>query len=183
MRSVIDSPEATFLFGIGETGLDFYRMRQPRDDQLRSFEYQAGMAGSLGLPLIVHSRDAMDETIDALAAWALPSGVMHCFSGDSHAARRVLDLGFYISFAGNLTYKKRRRPARRRALRPAGPRPPRDRRSVLTPVPHRGNRNSPALSRIRTSFSQTCAASPLGAWSNGYPRNFAGARAPGMMEP
>jgi TatD DNase family protein len=172
VRSVIDSPDADILFGIGETGLDFYRMRQPRDDQLRSFEYQAGLAGSLGLPLIVHSRDAMDETIDALAARALPSGVMHCFSGDSHAARRVLDLGFYISFAGNLTYKNavdlhdaaRYVPLDRVLLETDAP--------FLTPVPHRGKRNSPALVTHTYEFFADLRGEPLAGLVERVSRNF-----------
>jgi len=144
-RSVMDSPERDLLFGIGETGLDYYRMRRPREEQLCSFEYQAGLAKNLGLPLIVHSRDAMDDTIGVLEAARAPAGVMHCFSGNAEAAKRVLDLGFYISFAGNLTYKKAAE------LHEAAAYVPLDRvlletdAPFLTPVPHRGRPNSPAM--------------------------------------
>ncbi len=172
VRSVVDSPDADLLFGIGETGLDFYRMRQPRGDQLRSFEYQADLARSQGLPLIVHSRDAMDETIDALAAAALPTGVMHCFSGDSAAARRVLDLGFYISFAGNLTYNNsidlhgaaRYVPLDRVLLETDAP--------FLTPVPHRGKRNSPALVTHTYEFFADLRGEPLAGIVERVFRNF-----------
>jgi len=144
-RSVLDSPERDLLFGIGDTGLDYYRMGRPREEHLGSFEFQAGLAKSLGLPLIVHSRDEMDDTIDVLSAAAVPAGVMHCFSGDAAAAKRVLDLGLYLSFAGNLTYKNavelhdaaRYVPPDRVLLETDAP--------FLTPVPHRGKPTTPAM--------------------------------------
>jgi TatD DNase family protein len=140
---VADSSDAPLLFGIGETGLDYYRMRQPKETQLRSFEYQAELAKSRNLPLIVHSRDAMDDTLEVLTRMRPPLGVMHCFSGDSAAARRVLDLGFFISFAGNLTYKAAA------VLHDAASYVPLDRllfetdAPFLTPVPLRGRDNRP----------------------------------------
>ncbi len=142
-RNVLNSSDAPLLFGIGEAGLDYYRMRQPRDVQMRSFEYQADLARELRLPLIVHSRDAMDDTISLLTAKAPARGIMHCFSGNSDVARKVLDLGFYISFAGNITYKSatdiqdaaRFVPLDRLLLETDAP--------FLTPVPFRGRQNRP----------------------------------------
>ncbi len=104
--TVARGPDAMLLFGIGECGLDFYRMRQPREVQERSFHAQIGLASMLDLPLIVHSRDAMDETLAILRESGHTRGVIHCFPGDREAARKVLDIGFHISFAGNLTYPK-----------------------------------------------------------------------------
>ncbi len=143
IRSVMDSPDRDLLFGIGEAGLDYYRMRQPAENQKRSFEYQAELAKSCGLPLIVHSREAMDDALDILARIRPPMGIMHCFSGDSAAAKKVLNLGFHISFAGNLTYKAAA------MLHDAAAYVPLDRllfetdAPFLTPVPHRGKENRP----------------------------------------
>ena len=132
------------LFGIGECGLDFYRMRQPREQQAGSFRFQIELARRHGLPLIVHSRDAMDETLDILGEYGPMAGIMHCFSGDAASARRVLDLGFLVSFAGNVTYRTAR------DLQEAAAFVPLDRLLVetdapfLTPVPLRGRKNRPA---------------------------------------
>lgn len=132
------------LWGIGETGLDFYRMHQPEEMQRQSFEYQIRLAKEWGLPVIVHSRDAMEATLEILRAARPPSGVMHCFSGNADAARKVLDLGFTLSFAGNLTYPKAR------DLQEAAAYAPLDRLLLetdapfLTPVPLRGRPNRPS---------------------------------------
>jgi TatD DNase family protein len=142
-RSVLSSDDASLLFGIGEAGLDYYRMRQEKEAQVRAFEFQATLARETGVPLVVHSRDAMDDSIALLARIRPGAGVMHCFSGDSRAARRVLDLGFMISFAGNLTYKAAV------DLHDAARFVPRDRvlletdAPFLSPVPLRGRKNRP----------------------------------------
>jgi TatD DNase family protein len=143
VASVISSGDAPLLFGIGECGLDFYRMRTPRDEQVRSFRFQIELARRHGLPIIVHSRDAMDETLAILGEYGTAPGIMHCFSGDATAARRVLDLGFHISFAGNVTYRTAT------LLQEAASYAPLDRLLVetdapfLTPVPLRGRKNRP----------------------------------------
>jgi len=135
------SSDSGLLFAIGETGLDFYRMRQTLDMQIQSFEYQVEEAVKWGLPVIVHSRDAMDDTLRILRDKRPVVGIMHCFSGNRDIAKRVLDLGFYISFAGNLTYKKAT------DLHEAASFVPSDRLLLetdspfLTPVPLRGKKN------------------------------------------
>jgi TatD DNase family protein len=96
---------SNLLLGIGECGLDYYRMHQTREMQIRSFEHQIYVAAQHKLPLIIHLRDAMDEGLEILKRKKANSGIMHCFAGDSKAAKKVIDLGFMISFAGNLTYK------------------------------------------------------------------------------
>lgn len=131
------------ILGIGECGLDFYRMHQPEEMQRRSFEFQIDMAKKYKLPLIIHIRDAMEEGIEILARKKGRGGIMHCFSGDSKAAKRVLDLGFMISFAGNVTYKNAVE------LHDAASYVPLDRilletdAPFLTPVPLRGKPNTP----------------------------------------
>src|SRR5712692_4385333 len=93
----------------GEIGLDYHYDHSPRDVQREVFERQLRRARSLGLPVIIHSRAADDDTIailrDELIGYER-GGVMHCFGGSLEMARRAIALGFFISFAGNLTFKK-----------------------------------------------------------------------------
>jgi len=94
------------VVAIGETGLDFYRDRAPRDLQHQAFRAQIRLARQLGKPLIVHDRDAHDDVVAILRDEGASEvgGVMHCFSGDLALARECIALGFFISFAGPLTY-------------------------------------------------------------------------------
>lgn len=148
----MNSDNNNLLLGIGECGLDFYRMRQPEEIQRRSFEHQIDLAKKHGLPLIVHIRDAMDAGIEVLSAKKTRGGIMHCFAGDSKAAKRVLDLGFLISFAGNVTYKNAVE------LHDAASYVPLDRilletdSPFLTPVPLRGKPNTPAYIKHTYKF-------------------------------
>jgi TatD DNase family protein len=142
VKKVIEDGHRNMLFGIGETGLDYYRLRQPKNMQVYSFEYQIDLAIKNDIPVIIHSRDALQETLEILKA-KRPRGLMHCFSGDSKAAKEFLDIGFYISFAGNLTYNKAHE------LHDAAKYVPMDRVMLetdapfLTPVPFRGKKNRP----------------------------------------
>ncbi len=130
----------------GEVGLDYAKEYSPRDVQKRLFSMQIGAAGELGLPLIIHARDANQDAIDILRAESSPGqrGVFHCFSGDIDIARRVLDLGFYISVTGVVTFKNAQ------VLRDVVSFCPSDRLLVetdapfLSPVPFRGKPNEPA---------------------------------------
>ncbi len=135
------------VVAIGETGLDFYYDRSPRDVQKRLFARFIRMARETRLPLIVHDRDSHAEVAELLrdeGGGAL-RGVIHCFTGDYAAAKTFLDLGFYISFSGILTFKNAE------SLRDAARRIPLDRILVetdspyLAPVPKRGKRNEPAF--------------------------------------
>ncbi|MEK7387210.1 MAG: TatD family hydrolase, partial [candidate division NC10 bacterium] len=98
------------VVGIGETGLDFFRNLSPREAQERAFRAQLALARRVGKPVIVHCRDAHEETLGILAEERVgeTGGVMHCFSGDTAIARRCLDLGLLISLAGPVTYPKAR---------------------------------------------------------------------------
>ena len=98
------------VVAIGETGLDFHYDFSPRQDQRRVFEAQLEIARGLNLPVIIHCREAFDETIDILEQFIDLKGrlngvVFHCFSGSARQARIVLDHGFYISFTGVVTFK------------------------------------------------------------------------------
>lgn len=96
------------VVGVGETGLDYFNEYSPRDDQARSFKAQLVLACELGLPVVIHNREADADCHAILKEFAdhLPGCIMHCFSSGPDYAEKFLDLGFYISFAGNVTFKK-----------------------------------------------------------------------------
>jgi len=94
------------VVAIGETGLDYYRDKTPKDRQKLFFEKHIEISIELNLPIVVHSREANIDTMDILEHYKKDKGILHCFGGDKLMLRRALDLGFYISFAGNITYPK-----------------------------------------------------------------------------
>jgi TatD DNase family protein len=133
------------VVAVGETGLDFFRDYAPHKNQVDLFLRHIELARSSGKPLIIHSRSAEEETLDILerSGAAETGGVMHCFTGSVSAARRALDLGFYISVAGPLTYPRsllpeivREVPIERLVLETDCP--------YLAPQAWRGKRNEPA---------------------------------------
>ena len=133
---------------IGEAGLDYFYDYAPRERQAASFRVQIGVARQLGLPIIVHARDTDDDIAaiieDEMAKGAF-AGVLHCFSSGAELARRAIDVGFYVSFSGILTFKKAEE------IREVAAFAPEDRVLVetdapfLAPVPHRGKTNEPAF--------------------------------------
>jgi len=133
--------------GIGETGLDYYYKHSPPEEQQKVFATHIEAAGETGLPLIIHTRDADDDTIRIMrdVGQRKVRGVMHCFSGGVKLANESLDLGFYISFSGIITFKKADE------LREVVKYVPMERILVetdspyLAPMPHRGKRNEPAF--------------------------------------
>ena len=128
----------------GEIGLDFFRNLSPRDIQVRRFGEQLELAGEMGLPIIIHDREAHKETLDMLRGWKGKPGIIHCFSGDYRMAQTCIDMGFYISIPGAVTFRKsekiqevvRQIPITRILLETDAP--------YLTPHPNRGKRNEPA---------------------------------------
>jgi TatD DNase family protein len=131
----------------GEIGLDFHYNNSPRDVQLEVFKRQLRAAREVGVPVIIHTREAESETIEILQSEytdAECGGVFHCFSGSKDLARRALDLGFAISFSGIVTFR------RADELREIAKEVPLDRLLIetdcpfLAPVPYRGKRNEPA---------------------------------------
>ena len=131
---------------IGEVGLDYHYDFAPRDVQRNVFSAQVALARDRGYPLVIHTREADDDTVAILEQEGAGRvrGVFHCFSGDSGLARRALGLGFHLSFSGILTFP------RSASVRDAAALVPLDRLLVetdcpyLTPEPHRGKRNEPA---------------------------------------
>lgn len=154
LRALAEQPK---VVAVGEIGLDYYRDRSPREAQRRALKAQLAWAAKLEKPVVIHDRDAHDEILDILSGWAagLQSsplagrlGVLHTFSGDRTMAEKVMDLGFYLSVSGPVTYRNTRELSEIvRAL-------PLDRVVVetdcpfLTPHPHRGKRNEPAYVRL-----------------------------------
>ena len=132
---------------IGEIGLDYHYDFSPRDVQHEVFATQIRLARDLDLPVIIHTREATDDTLRLLreVGDGRVRGVFHCFTGDSAMASAVLELGFHLSFAGIVTFPKAD------ALRAAARMTPLDRilsetdSPYLAPVPHRGKRNEPAF--------------------------------------
>ncbi|CAO5679722.1 MAG: putative metal-dependent hydrolase YcfH [Holosporales bacterium] len=134
---------------IGETGLDYYYNNSPSDIQKEIFIAHLDAAVKTQKPVIIHTRDADQDTIDILSAYkGRVKGVFHCFSGDEHLAKKGLDLGFYISFSGIITFNKSK------DLQEIVKTVPLDRLLVetdspfLTPTPHRGKKNEPAYTHF-----------------------------------
>jgi TatD DNase family protein len=138
--------EDSRIRAVGEIGLDYHYDFAPRDVQRDVFRAQVSLARELGRPIVIHTREATDDTFEILdrAGGGEVRGVFHCFTGDAAMARRALDSGFHVSFAGIVSFP------RASALREAARVVPRERLLVetdapyLAPVPHRGRRNEPA---------------------------------------
>ena len=129
----------------GEIGLDFFRNISPREKQIEMFNRQLELAVQLKLPVIIHDRDAHEQTLRMVKASGVRRGVFHCFSGDYSMARQCIDLGFYISIPGVVTFNNaktiqdvaQRVPLSSLLLETDAP--------YLTPIPHRGKRNEPSF--------------------------------------
>lgn len=135
------------LLAYGEIGLDFYRNYAPRDIQIKAFRAQIELAKELSLPIIVHSRDAKEETLHILAETdaAVNGAVMHCFSYDLGTAGKLLDMGFYLSIPGTITYRNASELREMLQYTPLQRILPETDAPFLTPEPHRGKRNEPAF--------------------------------------
>lgn len=134
------------VLAIGETGLDYYRNRQPREIQRNCLRMQIELARDLKLPVVFHIREAFDDffTIASEYASVLEGSILHCFSGDWKTARRCLDMGFHLSIPGTVTFSKaetqqdvaRKAPLDRLLVETDAP--------YLAPVPYRGKVNEPS---------------------------------------
>lgn len=145
------------VLAIGEIGLDFYRDLSPRDIQEQVFREQLELAAELNKPVIIHSRAAHSKTLQVLREMRPPrAGIAHCFSGSPKDLAAFLELGFYISIAGPVTYPRsndlrallKEIPADRLLLETDAP--------YLSPLPHRGKRNEPAF--IKATYERVALA-------------------------
>ncbi|HJW41356.1 MAG TPA: TatD family hydrolase [Rhizomicrobium sp.] len=145
---LIEAARHPKVVGIGETGLDYYYEHSPRESQIRNFRAHIAAARTTGLPLVVHTRDADDDTIAVLReemAAAPFAGLIHCFTGTKRLADAALELGLLISVSGIATFKKsdelravlKTVPFERLLVETDAP--------YLAPMPHRGKRNEPAF--------------------------------------
>ena len=147
LRDLVEIASASKVVALGEIGLDYFRDRQPRQVQRECFRSQLETAATIAKPVVFHIRDAWEDFFQIASEFAasLPPSVMHCFSGDWAIARRCLDLGFYLSIPGVVTFPKAE------FLQEVAKRAPLDRLLVetdapyLAPVPYRGKTNEPAF--------------------------------------
>lgn len=146
-ETLVNLTKSAKVIAWGEIGLDYYYDHSPRDVQREVFIRQIRKAKELDLPIIIHSRDADDETVEILSdecSYEGFRGIMHCFGGTAEMAESLMKLGFLISFAGNVTFKKAEN------LRDAARVVPLEKLLIetdcpfLTPIPFRGKRNEPA---------------------------------------
>ena len=132
------------VIGVGECGLDYFRMHSPEADQIRTLRTHIGWSNETGKPMVVHVRDAWPDVLRVLDEGSAEHVVIHCFSGDADIARECAARGYFTSFAGNVTYPKNEH------LRQAAAAVPLDRLLVetdapfLSPQKKRGTDNHPA---------------------------------------
>ncbi|HAK89270.1 MAG TPA: radical SAM protein [Nitrospiraceae bacterium] len=140
------------VVAIGETGLDYHYDHSPRDVQKEIFIKQLGYAVESGMPAIIHSREAKEDTLKILKESRVSKGVLHCFSGDMETAEKAMEMGLYISFAGTITFKKALQiqeiakviPDEYLLIETDAP--------YLAPEPFRGKRNEPAFVKHTAEF-------------------------------
>ena len=140
-----DLLEDSNVVAVGEAGLDYHYDHSPREDQKKVFAQQIELANKSGLPLVIHTREAWEDTFKILDSEGLPKSIVfHCFTGGTIEAKECLERGAYLSFSGIITFKKSE------SLREAASECPLDRAMIetdspyLTPVPFRGKKNEPA---------------------------------------
>jgi TatD DNase family protein len=163
------------IVGIGETGLDFYYDKSDRDRQRASFRNHIAAARETGLPIIVHTREAEEDTANILAeemGKGAYTGVIHCFTASADFARKALDLGFYISISGIVTFKNAK------DLQETAQSLPLDKLLIetdspfLAPVPHRGKPCEPAFVADTAKFLAALRGETLEQLSSATSANF-----------
>jgi TatD DNase family protein len=173
--TLVDRAGHPRVVAIGESGLDFYYDHSDRDRQRASFRAHIAAARETGLPLIVHTRDAEEDTAAILAeemGKGAFTGVIHCFTASEDFARRALDLGLYISISGIVTFKNARDlqetarglPAERLLIETDSP--------FLAPVPHRGKPCEPAFVADTARFLAALRDEPVEALAETTSANF-----------
>lgn len=166
LDGLLDSPE---VLAVGEIGLDYYYDHSPREQQKQAFAQQMEIAAARRRPIIIHCRpsdgstNAWDDTLAMIENnWMGTNlgGILHCFTGEWEHARRAMDGGFLISFAGNVTFPKAE------GIRQVAAKVPLDRMLIetdapfLAPLPHRGKRNEPAwVAQVANKLGEVCGVS------------------------
>ncbi len=145
LKTLATHPKAV---GIGETGLDYHYNNSPADQQIFCFEQHLQAAIDLSLPIIIHTREADQDTLACIDRYTQAKGVFHCFSGSTKLANAALERGFFLSFSGIITFKNAEElrqivkfvPLESILVETDSP--------FLAPIPYRGKRNEPAYTRI-----------------------------------
>ena len=174
-NALIDGASHPRVIAIGECGLDYYYDKSDRAAQRERFEAHIDAARQTGLPLIVHTRDAEDDTAEILGAAVREggvTGVLHCFTGSAGLARTALDLGFYVSLSGIVTFKNAQDlqdiakwlPADQMLVETDAP--------FLAPVPHRGQKCEPAFVADTAAFVAELRGEELDALGESTTANF-----------
>ncbi len=159
LRGMAEHPR---VVAIGETGLDYHYEFSPKEQQKEAFAAQVVLAREMGLPLVVHSREAVEDCIEIIGRYGEGTvcGVFHCFGGPASMISEILELGFYLSFAGNITFKGfdgtclEQIPFDRLLVETDAP--------YLAPIPYRGKTNEPAyLPSVLKGFTRFIGNVPL----------------------
>jgi TatD DNase family protein len=182
LQELVSDANTLRIAAVGEIGLDYYRDRAPRDLQREVFIKQLNLAAQSGLPVVIHNRHAMEDTLEILTGWVTSleesrsplserPGVLHSFDGDLQSALRAVELNFFIGITGPVTFKNARTmqqvvadlPIDRLLVETDGP--------FLTPHPHRGKRNEPAyipliIDKIALLKQQTFSDVAAAVWAN-----------------
>ena len=143
------------VVALGEIGLDYYYDNSKRENQRLWFDRQLSLSEEINIPITVHTRDAMADTIDILKCHKNARGIIHCYSGSKESAKILLDMGFYISFAGPLTFKNANTALEVAKYVPTDRILTETDSPYLSPVPYRGKRNESAyIPHIAEKLSQ-----------------------------
>ena len=137
IKKLLSDPKCV---AIGEIGLDYHYDFSPRETQIEVFEYQLKLAKELDMPVVIHNREAHQDTWELLKKYK-PKGVVHCFSGSVEMAKDILSIGMYIGLGGATTFKNAKTPVAVAKMLPANRLLIETDCPYMTPVPHRGERN------------------------------------------
>ena len=150
LRQLEEWLSQNYVVALGEIGLDYYYDHSPRDVQQRVFNEQLELAYHLNMPVILHVRDAHGDVLDILRCRKdrLSGGIVHCYSGSADSAQEYLQMGYYLSFAGPVTYKNAKKPNEAALAVPLNRLLIETDSPYLAPVPLRGKRNEPANVRF-----------------------------------
>lgn len=129
---------------LGEIGLDYHWEQPPRDVQKRVFEQQLALAAEVDVPVVIHCRDAIEDTMALLRQYK-PRGVMHCFSGSAETAKEIVELGMYVGFTGVLTFKNAKKALKACAAVPIDRLLLETDSPYMAPEPHRGEKSDSSM--------------------------------------
>jgi TatD DNase family protein len=153
--ALVEGADHPRVIAIGECGLDYFYDKSDRAAQRERFQAHIDAAGQTGLPLVVHTREAEDDTAEILERAVKEggvTGVLHCFTGSAELARKALDLGFYVSLSGIVTFKNAQDLQSTAKWLPADQMLVETDSPFLAPVPHRGKKCEPAFVADTASF-------------------------------